>query len=357
MVEHVIIMAGGSGTRLWPASRKNLPKQFLDVGQGQSLFWATLERSLALKPAGQILVVTHQSQVNAIRTQLADRDLPSGKIVILPEPIARNTAPAIMYACAYLRFLQQHDRSVIVLASDHIIGPTETFTADVGRAAQIASEGRLVVFGIPPTRPETGDGYVESAARHSSGYLVESFHEKPDTETARRYHEDDRFFWNSGMFTFRADTFIEEVDTHATEVAAPFANAVFQTECSGEIEVVSVTDELRSIYEKLPSVSVDYAVMEKSRRVAMVKAEFQWSDVGSWDEVARLLGDRDDGATVSVGASHNFVYSDIPVALAGVEDLIVVVKNGVAMVCRRGSSQLVKKVVDQIKEGGDPGLL
>ena len=353
MVKHVIIMAGGSGTRLWPASRRSTPKQFLDLGQGRSLFQATLERSMALAPEGMILVVTHQSQVQAIIEQAAAAD--PGRLVVLPEPIARNTAPAVAYACAFLAAAGEAEASVIVLASDHDIRPVERFRQDVAAAAELAAAERLVVFGIPPTRPETGYGYVESGTREGSGFLVQSFHEKPTPERAGEYLEAGTFFWNSGMFVFRVGTFLEEARRHAPEVAGPLEEVPYPAPQAAGVSVIPVTDALTAAYERLPAISIDYAIMERSDRVAMIRARFDWSDVGSWDEVARIAGD--GGAAVSIDSEGSYVYADVPVALAGVKDLIVVVRDGVVLVCGKGSSQLVRGVVDRLKEAGPEDLL
>ncbi len=363
MIQHVAILAGGSGTRLWPASRASAPKQLIDLGTGGgSLFQQTLARAIGLQPAGRLLVVTHESQAPAVRAQ-ADATLQAlgaaeagRRLAILPEPQARNTAPAICCACAWLEARGQGGGPLLVLAADHSIEPQERFAAAVQRAAALAAGGRLVVFGVQPTRAETGYGYIEAGEPLKEGFVVRSFHEKPDEATARSYVEAGGFYWNSGMFAFTPAAFLDEALALAPDVARPFADA---RPALAKLEprdgLVADDGTLDALYRGLRSIAVDYAVMEKSRRIAMVPADFQWSDVGSWDEVARL--GRGRGEVASAQAAGNFVQSDIPVALAGVSDLIVVVRDGVCLVCRRGGSQLVREVVDQIKARGRTDLL
>ncbi len=354
MIQHVVILAGGSGTRLWPASREGSPKQFLDLGSGRSLLQQALARALGLRPAGRVLVVTHESQAQAVLKQA--RALRAPGLAVLAEPAARNTAPAIAYACAWLEARGEGDAPLLVLAADHIIEPPERFAAAVARAAALAAGGRLVVFGVRPDRPETGYGYIEAGERLGEGLLVRSFHEKPDAEGARRYLESGGYYWNSGMFAFTAGSFLEEADALAPWLSAPFRRArAALAKGKPRRGIVAPAAGLRGIYGGLRSISIDYAIMEKSRRAAMVEADFAWSDVGSWDEVARVA--RPQGELARAGGDGNFVLSDIPVALAGVSGLIVVVRNGVCLVCRAGSSQLVREVVEQVKGKGRSELL
>jgi mannose-1-phosphate guanylyltransferase/mannose-1-phosphate guanylyltransferase/mannose-6-phosphate isomerase len=357
MVEHVVILAGGSGTRLWPASRASFPKQFLAFKGKKSLFQATLERSQALDPEGSIIVVTHESQIPLIAEQW--KGVTASKThrrVILPEPMARNTAPALAYAAAFLKAEGRGNTSFIALPSDHIIDPVDSFRRDVEKASELAAAGWLVTFGIPPRGPETGYGYVETGGEQPPGFRVTSFHEKPDLETAASYLQAGNFYWNSGMFTFPVDLFLEEMNGFCPEIVQAFEDLSIELKSSNSIYQPSDLKVVRSIYERLPSISVDYALMEKSRKTSLVKTSFEWSDVGSWDEVSRFVsGEGVD--VIGVEAKGNFVYSDIPVALAGVENLIVVIKDGVALVCEKGASQLVRDTVDEIKKRGRKELL
>jgi mannose-1-phosphate guanylyltransferase/mannose-6-phosphate isomerase len=368
VVEHIVIMAGGAGTRLWPASRQAFPKQFLDLGSGTSLFVDTLRRAAALKFSGCLLVVTHADQVGIIREQAETYNRRFGAfpapIVVLAEPEARNTGPALAYAAAYLRGMGPGGGSFLVQTADHSIEPEASFAADVKTASRLAAAGYLVTFGITPTRAETGYGYIEAGPALAGdlsggrGREVARFREKPDRATAEAFLEQGGFYWNSGMFVFPLDSFLSGLDAASPEVTGPFAGLppAQPPPPAGELVVVEVTDALRRIYARLPSISIDYALMEKHARCAMVPASFSWSDVGSWDEVARLFPGG-GAATFASGAEKNFVYSDQPVALAGVKDLIVVVNNGVVLVARRGESQRVKEIVEQLGQAGRGELL
>jgi len=363
VVKHIVIMAGGAGTRLWPASRKALPKQFLDLGTGTSLFVATLKRAASLDIAGCLLVVTHADQAEIIREQVdlyrrLHGDFPA-PIVVLAEPEARNTAPALAYAACFLKSLGAGKESFLVQTADHNIEPEPVFAADVEDASRLAEAGYLVTFGITPTRAETGYGYIEAGEPAGSrGREVARFREKPDRAAAEGFLAKGGFYWNSGMFVFGLESFLTGLETATPEVVSPFAGLpqAPPLPSTGEVAVVEVTEQLRQIYAQLPSISIDYALMEKHPRCAMVKASFAWSDVGSWDETARLFPGGSE-ATFASGSENCFVYSDLPVALAGVEDLIVIVKNGVVLVARKGESQRVKELVEQVKQAGKDKLL
>lgn len=372
MVQNVVILAGGSGTRLWPASRRDFPKQFLNFGGKLSLFQQTLKRALYLQVSGSILVVSHYSQVEEIirqSTQLLENkearpaDVPP--VLLLAEPEGKNTAPAIAFACSVISRMAGERSSLLVLPADHMIEPLSAFRADVEKAALLAEEGCLVTFGIPPERPETGYGYLERGGKLSAGFLVKRFKEKPDQAAAQQFLRLGGHFWNSGMFAFKTGLFLDELMAWSPEIAAPFLKGF---EGSGEImvdrgkgiQVYSPEAPLQAVYREIPAVSVDFALMEKSSKCAMVEAAFGWSDVGSWDEAARLFSGAENNGqdrVFSIESRNNYVLTDIPVALAGVSDLIVVVKNGTLLICRRGESQLVKEVVRRVEEAGGEELL
>ena len=351
MKKHVVILAGGSGTRLWPASRAAFPKQFLDIGTGRSLFQECLERSLSLEPSGRIVIVTHSGHVGRIREQW--EDLPAEirgdrQPVILPEPVGRNTAPALAYAASQLEAWHPEESTFTVLASDHKIDPANSFRNDVVKALKLAESGHFVTFGIPPSGPNTGYGYIEIGQKLPSGFNIKTFHEKPDRDTAERYLKNGGFFWNSGLFVFPTRGFLGAMGEHAPEVMRPFGSLTLSLEEKGGLCYPRETEQLGSLYSGLPSISIDYALMEKVSRAAMVPASFNWSDVGSWDEAVRFFQTEKD-QVFQVQSDNNFVFSDLPVALAGVKDLIVIVRNGAVLICRKGSSQLVRDIVDELK--------
>lgn len=354
MVHHIIILAGGSGTRLWPASNRTHPKQFLDAGDGKSFLQKTVLRALSLPFRGKILIVTHRDHCDEVIRHLSD--LPSGRerIRVLPEPESRNTAPAVALGVAWLRSQGGREADVLVMPADHVISPVSRFKDDVDRAAPVAAERFLVTFGIPPARPETGYGYIEAGAAHGRGRIVVSFKEKPDLERAKAFLEAGNFFWNSGMFLFTLETFWRELTALAPAIAQRFAE--FSPEPVERVQqgvnVVWEGRETERLYAGMPSISLDYAVMEKSGSVAMVDTTFSWNDIGSWDEYAALLGSGDQNDLFSVETRDNFVRADIPVALCGVEDLIVVMKNGRLLICKKGTTQKVKSLVDQMKDRG-----
>ena len=227
MVKHAVILAGGAGTRLWPASTRDHPKQFLRLTEGQSLFTMTLRRAIGLGVQGTICVVTHRDHAPGIIRECAEvlreERFPPERILVLAEPQARNTAPAIAYACTVLRQSAEPEDTLIVMPADHTIEPLSVFVADVNKAASLAEQDWLVTFGIPPEGPETGYGYVEAGEQRDPGFKVQKFKEKPDEVTARSFLAQGNHYWNSGMFAFRAGRFLEELQKYAPDVARAFS--------------------------------------------------------------------------------------------------------------------------------------
>ena len=348
MVDNVFILAGGSGTRLWPASLNEYPKQFIKVKGEKSLLDLTIERALALGIQGEIIVITLKSQMDDVIKECAPY-ASTGKVVILPEPVARNTATALTAAAWWVAATggsSARQSTALILPADHLIEEIEAFKKNTIEADQLAREGFLVTFGIPPLYPETGYGYIKRGELHSKGFKVESFMEKPDLKTAKQFVDDGNYFWNSGMFVFKIDTFLNEIEKHSPDIAASFAklgNAPEPVVDNG-CKIIMDTPEVEKVYKHSPSISIDYAVMEKTPLSAMVLAEFSWNDIGSWDQFETIIKNFKWAELFEVGSSNNTVFSDIPVALCGVENLIVVIKNGKALVCKKGDSQKVKEL-------------
>lgn len=385
MFTDCIIMAGGSGTRLWPASNSRCPKQFLALPEGGTFFQAALERAFAVtKPDGKVIIVTGASHVpHVIRACAGLPEAQRQRVTVIPEPMGRNTAPAIACASVYIKKSAeqakagQEKRKALVLTSDHIIGPLGDFTADALAAAKLTESEALVVFGIPPTRAETGFGYIEAGASltalDAKAYRVVSFREKPDLATAQAFLAKGTFFWNSGMFAFDVDFMLSQFRQHAPEILSSFAAltapAQDHYETKDGVALLSRWPDLDKSYTTVASISIDYAIAEKCSSVAMVASRFNWTDVGSWDEYAKVL-EQGGGATseqppaiFSAGSSNCFVDSDIPVALCGVDDLIVVVRSGTngsapsVLICKKGESQQVKSIVEAIKKSNRGDLL
>lgn len=378
MVDHVLILAGGSGTRLWPASNSKMPKQFLPVQDGKSLLQLTIERALALGIKGNVIIITLKEQLDPIIAECGKIGKGRDKIKVIPEPAARNTAPAIAIAAEYLKAQSggQGAETVVVLTADHLITPIEKFTENVRAADELARQDKLVTFGIPPTRPETGYGYIETAEELPPGLKVASFREKPDEATAKRFVDKGNYFWNSGMFAFKVERYLDELTNLTPEIGSLFSGIGSKGESrrTGEIEVVMEGSDVEKLYQASPKDSIDYAVMEKSTSSAMVKATFDWNDIGSWEEMAALYAEKEaegeqagaaeagntnggDEELIAIESAGNFVYSDRPVALCGVEDLMVVVKNGAVLIAKKGAGQQVKQVVNELKERGRQDLL
>jgi mannose-1-phosphate guanylyltransferase/mannose-6-phosphate isomerase len=359
MADATIILAGGAGTRLWPASLRGNPKQLLRFGGGPSLIQRAITLALAVTPFGPVVIVTNRDHVRGIEEHVAqlEIELPglSGRIVYLPEPVGRNTAPAVALGIVYLRSILNPDATALVLTADHLIQPPDRFASDAEAACELALSGDLVCFGITPDRPETGYGYIRSGVRREGGFRVESFAEKPDRATAEEYLARGGYYWNAGMFCFTLGGFMTELANLAPDIAGAFENSAdaVRTRETAAGSRSADPKNLAALYAELPKISIDYALMERSKRVAVVPATFSWSDVGSWDEVARAAESIPADAPptgqpvpIEVEAHGNHVDSDLPVAICGVSDIHVVVHNGKVLVCRRGSSQLVKEVVE-----------
>lgn len=340
-----LILCGGAGTRLWPLSRNSRPKQFYPLFGGKSIFQETVERNL--KVADRFWVASNQVQMDLAREQLAECGNPPADFLI--EPVGRNTAPAIALACLAL----PPEEVVFVTPSDHRMNKLDDYWRAVTRAKTLAGEGFLVTFGILPTYPETGFGYIEADQE-----VVTSFREKPDAKTAQAYVESGRYLWNSGMFVFQAGTFLTELGRHSPEVLARSKEAFAVSQTAQGI--LPSFEAMNAI----PSISIDYAVMEKSDKVRVVTCDPGWSDLGSFDALAEeveagsagnaVLG---AGAPVFVDAARNLVVgSGRKVALVDVEDLLVIDTPDALLIVRKGSSQKVKDVVAELKKN-DQGLL
>ncbi|URD60537.1 mannose-1-phosphate guanylyltransferase [Sphingomonas sp. KRR8] len=330
-----VILSGGSGTRLWPLSTPERPKQFLPLTGKQSLFAETLARVAGDQGYGPPVIVA-----NAAHERLCGEELAGRPATLILEPIARNTAVAIAMA-ALVVAEQDPSALLLVMPSDHRIGQVDRFHEAVVRGSRAAETGRLITFGINPTGPETGYGYLEAgnACQGLDGVLaVERFIEKPDQRSAEAMIATGRFFWNGGIFLYSAATFLAECERLAAPVFESAVKALRDAHRDG-----STVRPSREQLEFCPDISVDYAVMERSDRIAMVPLDADWSDVGSWDALAEVS---DGGAAANlVDCDDCFVRSDgARISMLGVEGLIVVAKGDQVVIMRKGRSQEIKQL-------------
>ena len=389
MFDYCVILAGGSGTRLWPLSNSGCPKQFLKApGSNETFFTMALRRGFAvLNEGGKLLIVAAQNMTELVAAECTNLDAGQReRITILPEPAARNTACACACAAVYIKkmYTQKESAAVIILTSDHIITPQESFVRQASLVCAAIGGGGLGVFGIQPDRPETGYGYIET--ENTTGLIkkVLSFHEKPDTGTAQKYIQAGTYYWNSGMFAFNLDFILQQFYTHAPHLVSPFES--LPPPSPGGLSrdsgtaVVRRWEGLAEAYAGMQSISFDYAIAEKCRTVFMAASDFFWADVGSWDEYAKLAGSgpaspaapapvvepaetTGHAAVFSAGGGGSYVLSDIPVALCGVDDLVVVIQSGkngrppTALIAKKGTTQKVREIVDKIKTAGRTDLL
>ena len=345
-----IILSGGSGSRLWPLSRSKYPKQFLPLLGHKSLFVQALERVAENYGFGKPLVVANEDHRFIVNEQADKAGIELQSIIL--EPVGRNTAPAVAVAALQAA---EHDPDALLLylAADHVILDTPGFHKAVNAAACAAKQDYLVCFGMTPTRPETGYGYIAEGAeiKGAMGALViKAFKEKPDAETAAEYLKAGNYSWNSGMFMFAASTILKEFETHQPEMLAAVKKALGAAK--PDLNFLRLgADEFKAV----PADSIDYAIMEKTERAAVVPAEFGWSDVGSFTALASVQTPDADG-NVMVGdvmaedTKNCFVHGNgYLVSTLGVENLVIVATEDAVMVAQKGHDQDVKKIVERLK--------
>ena len=350
---YAIIMAGGSGTRFWPLSRTDRPKQFLSLGpDSRSLLRATAERVWALIPPERTFVVTSELLRGQVEHELPE--LEPGRI--LAEPVGRNTAPCIGWAATHVKRLDA-DAVMTVLPADHYIGDTDAYLDTLRRGLEAATHGDYVTIGIRPTRAETGYGYIEVGSELDPGvFRARRFVEKPNRQRAEQFVASGGFLWNSGMFFFRASRILEAIDLHLPGLGKQLQRYDTAAKNAQEMELVSET------YASLPAVSIDHGIMEKVDSVSVVPGAFDWSDLGSWAS-AWELSPRDEFANVlpdgglSIDATGNFASAPEGklVALIGVRDLVVVDSGDALLVVPRERAQDVRHIVAALRDRKDDG--
>lgn len=348
-----VLLSGGFGTRLWPASRRRRPKQLLPLLGEHTMFRATLDRALGVTGSAEPLVVCNADHLMGIQQELHGAGLT--ETTVLLEPVGRNTAPAVAAAALEVS-TRNHDPLLLVLPADHVIRNREAFVEAVATAAEFAVEGNLLTFGITPTHPETGFGYIQFGDSIGDGVRrVAAFREKPDRRTADEYVASGRYLWNSGMFLFAASRYLEELEASRPEIVSAVRNAH-----AGATRRENVVSLDRVAFEACPSDSVDYAVMEHTDRAAVLPLHAGWNDVGAWSSLWEL-GEHDEDGNVLVGevesvnVSNSYVRSGGRlVGVVGVDNVVVVETPDAVLVARRDRAQDVKLLVERLAKEHRP---
>ena len=341
-----VIMAGGAGTRLWPLSRAGHPKQFLALRGEKTMLQQTAER-LSDLPTSEPITICNEEHRFFVAEQLREIDA-LGKVIL--EPVGRNTAPAIALAAL---IEEEDDPLLLVLAADHVIADQDAFTETVMKAVPLAETGKLVTFGIAPSEPHTGYGYIEAGNPVDDAYYVASFKEKPDSATATEYLGHGGYYWNSGMFLFKASRYLQELMTHRPDIAAACEKAVGTV--SPDLDFIRVDAEA---FTACPDDSIDYAVMEKTSDAVVVPMDAGWNDIGSWTSLWDV-SDKDDSGNAAMGdvklidTRNSFIRADERlVALIGLDDVVVVSTKDATLIAHKDRVQEAKAIASQLKSEG-----
>lgn len=349
---YTVIIAGGSGTRFWPLSRQDTPKQLLSIGGEETLIQATVSRVSSTIPFERTYIVANSNQIEPINLQLLAMTGVSWDSNFIVEPEAKNTAPAIGLAAVHLKHLNP-EAIMVVLPSDHIIKDNKKFCSSILLGTEASAEGYLVTIGIRPNKPETGYGYIKCGKKIKEGiYNAEGFREKPGKDKVVEYLKDSNYYWNSGIFIWRADAILKAMKKHIPGLYEGLAKIekTIGTEKSEEAT--------KAVFSKFKSESIDYGILEKADKVAVVPAEMGWSDVGSWHALDYILPVDDDnnvqkGNLISIDNKNSILYCGRRlVAAVGLEDMIVVDTPDATLICPRNKAQEVRKVVDVLKRRG-----
>jgi mannose-1-phosphate guanylyltransferase len=352
---YAVVLAGGSGTRFWPKSRLRFPKQLCALGgQESSMLEITLARLDHLVPPERRIIVTHKDQVDLTRKMVG----PACKTIIA-EPEARNTANAIAVAALEVERLGGEDSIMLSLHADHVVRDVMAFESALRKSVDVAGEGRLVLLGLVPKYAETGYGYIERGAKlGDSAFNVASFKEKPDAQTARSYLDSGKYYWNAGLFVFPTKLILKELEEKLSSSMRQLRDLQ-----AGKSFMTVDSAKFGETYSQLPKISIDHAILETSRNVAVVETDIGWQDVGSWDALGQCFATDDHqnfiaGDALLMDSKRCTVDTDGPlITLLGCEDLVVVHAKGAILVCPKERAQDVKLIVDKLKANGRTDLV
>ena len=357
-----LILAGGSGSRLWPMSREMYPKQLLKIGGKSTLFQETFKRlihNIDDKRIFSITNVKHSSNVRMQLDELQKKFCRESEYKIITEPVGRNTAPAIALAVQYIKADARRgsDPIILVVPSDHSISDEIEFSSIIEKGVKLAKEGYIVTFGITPKRADTDFGYIKTGKNAKiqgfvkSAFKVSEFKEKPDLKTAQEYVKSGKYFWNAGIFMFKASVFMSELKKYSPEILKILKEAKI-TDAEPSIEY--------EIFKTMPDISVDYAVMEKSKKIALLPLDCGWNDLGSWEAIYDISqkdknGNYILGNVIDCGSKNSMIYSTSKlVTTIGLENTVVIETEDALLVCDKNKTQDVKKIYEKLKDKNDP---
>jgi len=347
---YCLLMAGGSGTRFWPKSREKKPKQFLNIYGKKSLIENTISRFEKLTPPKNIYIVTKESQKKEIKKYI--HNIPIDNVIF--EPVGKNTAPCIGLG---VLFIQSKDPESIIIVSpaDHLIQKQNIFIKTINAGVKVAQDNNcFVTIGITPDRPATGYGYIQSnkkirTVNNINVYTVSTFAEKPDVETAQRFINSGDFYWNSGIFIFKVQTYFKAVKKFLPDLYKALMDI------KSSLTKNDFGEKLHKIYPTLKSTSIDNGIMEKADNVCIVKGNFPWNDLGSWEQVYKLSKKNNNGNTlngkvITKNVKNSYIDTDEMVAVLGLKDIIIVQNEGATIICRKDKSEDIKDIVEELKK-------